>query len=37
MAGRREEAEAVFQRALDLYGQKGSLVGVKKAAARLES
>ncbi len=36
-AGRPEEAEAAFQRALDLYGQKGSLVGVKNAAARLQA
>jgi tetratricopeptide (TPR) repeat protein len=35
--GRRAEAETVFQRALDLYRQKGSLVGAKTAAARLAS
>ncbi len=33
--GRRAEADAAFQRALDLYRQKGSLVGMKTAAARL--
>jgi len=36
-AGRRAEADAAFQTALDLYGQKGSLVSVKLAAARLAS
>jgi class 3 adenylate cyclase/tetratricopeptide (TPR) repeat protein len=36
-AGRRAEADAAFQQALDLYGQKGSLVSVKTAAARLAS
>jgi tetratricopeptide (TPR) repeat protein len=34
-AGRRVEADAAFQTALDLYGQKGSLVSVETAAARL--
>jgi tetratricopeptide (TPR) repeat protein len=34
-AGRTSEADAAFQQALDLYRQKGSLVGVKTAAARL--
>jgi len=36
-AGRRAEADAAFQTALDLYGQKGSLVSVKLTAARLAS
>jgi len=36
-AGRRAEADAAFQSALDLYGRKGSLVGVKIAEARLAS
>jgi tetratricopeptide (TPR) repeat protein len=34
-AGRTSEADAAFQQALDLYRQKGSLVGAKTAAARL--
>jgi tetratricopeptide (TPR) repeat protein len=36
-AGRRSEANASYQQALDLYGQKGSLVSVQTAAARLAS
>jgi hypothetical protein len=34
-AGRTSEAEAEYGQALDLYRQKGSLVGEKAAAARL--
>jgi tetratricopeptide (TPR) repeat protein len=34
-AGRRSEAEAAFREGLDLYDQKGSLVGVGIAEARL--
>jgi tetratricopeptide (TPR) repeat protein len=34
-AGRTSEADAAFQQALDLYRQKGSLVGVETAEARL--
>jgi hypothetical protein len=34
-AGRRDEADLVYRQALDLYRQKGSLVGVKSAEARL--
>ena len=34
-AGRTTEADAAFQQALDLYRQKGSLVSVEIAAARL--
>jgi tetratricopeptide (TPR) repeat protein len=34
-AGRSSEADEAFQQALDLYRQKGSLVSVKTAAARL--
>ena len=34
-AGRSSEADAAFQEALDLYRQKGSLVGVARATARL--
>jgi class 3 adenylate cyclase/tetratricopeptide (TPR) repeat protein len=33
--GRREEADAAFLQALDLYRQKGSLVGVRIAESRL--
>jgi class 3 adenylate cyclase/tetratricopeptide (TPR) repeat protein len=36
-AGRRSEADASFEQALDLYRQKGSLVSVKIAEARLAS
>lgn len=36
-AGRRAEADAEFQRTLDLYRQKGNIVGVKTAEARLAS
>jgi hypothetical protein len=36
-AGRRADADAAFQQALDLYRQKGSLVGAKAAATRLAS
>ncbi len=36
-AGRHAEADVAFQAALDLYRQKGSLVSVKTAAARLAS
>lgn len=36
-AGRSSEADAAFQQALDLYRQKGSLVSVNTAAARLAS
>jgi class 3 adenylate cyclase/tetratricopeptide (TPR) repeat protein len=34
-SGRREEADAAFQQALDLYRQKGNLVGERDAIARL--
>ena len=34
-AGRTSEADAAFQQALDLYRQKGSLVSVRTAEARL--
>ena len=34
-AGRPTEADAAFTRALDLYTQKGSLISVELAAARL--
>jgi len=34
-AGRAPEADAAFQQALDLYRQKGSLVGVRTAQGRL--
>ena len=34
-AGRLSEADAAFQEALDLYRQKGSLVGAARATARL--
>src|SRR5439155_25433507 len=34
-AGRREEADAAFGQALDLYRQKGNLVGEREAIARL--
>ncbi len=34
-AGRASQADEAFQQALDLYRQKGSLVGVETAAARL--
>ena len=34
-AGRRDEADAAFRQALDLYHQKGSIVGERTAAARL--
>jgi class 3 adenylate cyclase/tetratricopeptide (TPR) repeat protein len=34
-AGRSEEADAAFQTALDLYRQKGSVVGERNAQARL--
>jgi class 3 adenylate cyclase/tetratricopeptide (TPR) repeat protein len=34
-ASRPSEADAAFQQALDLFGQKGSLVGVRIAEARL--
>jgi tetratricopeptide (TPR) repeat protein len=34
-AGRTSDADAAFQEALDLYRQKGSLVSVEIAAARL--
>jgi class 3 adenylate cyclase/tetratricopeptide (TPR) repeat protein len=36
-AGRRDEADAAFRSALDLYGQKGSIVGERNALARLAS
>ena len=34
-AGRRPEADAAFHEALDLFGRKGSIVGVRVAEARL--
>jgi class 3 adenylate cyclase/tetratricopeptide (TPR) repeat protein len=34
-AGHRSDADAAFQRALDLYQQKGSIVGVRIAEARM--
>jgi class 3 adenylate cyclase/tetratricopeptide (TPR) repeat protein len=34
-AGRRDESDTTYRQALDLYRQKGSLVSVKTAAARL--
>ncbi|MEA2673514.1 MAG: hypothetical protein QOI92_706 [Chloroflexota bacterium] len=36
-AGRHAEAHGAFQRALDLYEGKGSLVSMETAAARLAS